>query len=347
MARADEGPWIDSAPWDLAWIQCGFWLAACHVTLLPRPGAFAAAYALAFLAFWMSHRVGTVLISFGLREYRALAAAQPVRFAFLPAAWFVFAFAVIFAPASVVEASLERRLLFLLIIRFGYNAFHFGAQHYGVLSLYRLRAGQDPGSASKGLEKAFCYWAAGASMIVPFMFNAPVIRAAAAFALVVLAARVASAERAEPRPSAPKALYVLYLAAVSLAALLAPNLQRTALLIAVQHYVVATGLSTRMMANSTDALGRRPFSPAAAFALLFVLGLAPALLGYRSAHIDTVDWLFKTWWSNDGRGAGFKLAAALVYGLSYAHNAWDAAVFRLRDPSVRAVSLPLLLGPAR
>lgn len=262
----------------------------------------------------------------------------------------------LFAPAWITAEPLERRLLLLLIIRFGYNALHFAGQHYGVLSLYRLRARQDPRSAAKGVDKAFCFAAAGASMLLPFMLDAAArmsapanalsgVRGAAAAALLTLAAWVAVNERAEGRPSWPKLLYVLTLAAVSAFALLGPHPERTALLIAVQHYVVATGLCTRMVVHSTDGLGRRAWTPATAFAALFAIGLVPVLLGYRSAHIDTVDWLFASWWDNDELGLAFRLSAALVYGLSFAHNAWDAAVFRFRDPAVRAVSVPLLLGP--
>jgi|GEM_PF-2206431 len=183
MSRPDAAveppsPWIESAVWDLGWIQCGFWLAALHVLLLPRPTGFAAWYAFAFLAFWMSHRAGTIFISYGLKDYRALAAAQRTRFLDLPALWFAFA-----------------------------------------------------------------------------------------------------------------------------------------------------------------------------FALLFALGLIPVLRGYRGGQTLELDWLLKSWWSNADRGLVFKLSAALAYGLSYAHNAWDAAVFRFKDPAVRRVSLPLILGtepePAR
>jgi hypothetical protein len=359
-AEEARSPWIESAAWDLGWIHCGFWLAALHALLLKRATGFAAWYAFAFLAFWMSHRAGTVFISFGLREYRALLAAQRARFLDLPAAWFLLAFAVLFAPPAWLPLSPTDRLGALILIRFGCDALHFGGQHYGVLSLYRLRARQDPRSPFKAAEKAFCFAAALVSMVAPAVLRLALPALSPAFspegaarlwvgaAFVAFAAFVAAAEASAPRPSAPKLLYVLYLAGAAVAALSARSLAQAGLVVALQHYVVATGLATRMIANAAPAPGRPPRprkSPAAAFALLFVLGLLPAVWGWRSGQAVPLDWLLGRWRSAADGGLVFKLSAALAYGLSYAHNAWDAAVFRLQDPAVRAVTLPLILGP--
>jgi hypothetical protein len=362
-------PWIVSPAWDLGWIQCGFWLIAAHLLLRGSPAAFAAWYALAFLSFWMTHRAGTAFMSFGLREYRALAAAQRARFVALPLAWFVFAFAVLFAPPALLPLTAGARLRALVAIRFGCDALHFGGQHYGVLSLYRLRARQDPRSRFKSVEKAFALTAAVAAMILPVLFSRVVPAVAPALAPSAEAARVgcggafvlfalfaAAAERAEPRASAPKLLYIAYLAAVGVAALSARGLAEILLIVGLQHYVVATGITTRMIANAEPPRGASAWArfmraPAAPFALLFALGLLPVLWGYRSGQAPALDGLLKNWRSDADRGAGFKWAAALAYGFSYAHNVWDAAVFRFKDPDVRAVSLPLILGretePAR
>jgi hypothetical protein len=364
-AAQDSSPWIESAPWDLGWIHCGFGLAALHAWLLRSPSGFAAWYAFAFLAFWMTHRAGTVFITFGLPEYRALIAAQRTRFVDLPAAWFAFAFGVLFAPTAWLPFGPGDRLRGLVLIRFGYDALHFGGQHYGVVSLYRLRGGQDPRSRFKTVEKAFCLSAAIVSMILPALFRyalpaldpgysgaSGALWASAAFG--AFAAFMAAAELAGRRASAPKLLYILYLAGIAFAALNARSILQMGLIVALQHYIVATGLTARMISNAQSPRGgsflaRVRRAPAAPFLILFALGLLPALWGYRSGQTVQLDWLLKRWWSNEDRGFFFKLAAALAYGLSFAHNVWDAAVFRLKDPSVRAVSLPLILGrrPAR
>jgi type IV secretory pathway TrbD component len=167
---------------------------------------------------------------------------------------------------------------------------------------------------------------------------APLLRAALAGAFALAALALAAAEGA--RPSWPKRLYVLSLVVAVALALGASSWVQAAALVGLQHYVVALGLTARMAARAAPA-PRPAWAPAL---LLILLGLIPAYLGWRCGQMPHLDPLLRGWLDNGGRGLGFKLAAAAVFGLSYAHNGWDAAVFRFKDASVRAVSLPLIFG---
>ena len=92
--------------------------------------------------FWIGHRLCSTWMAYCTEAYRPLLRAQPVRFIVLPLLITALCF-VIFLPAdSALPWTRAERLVALAIIDYAWVTWHFAAQHFGALSVYRLRAGR-------------------------------------------------------------------------------------------------------------------------------------------------------------------------------------------------------------
>jgi hypothetical protein len=259
----------------------------------------------------------------------------------------------------------------LVILDYVLVTWHFASQHFGVLCVYRVRAGRASSRALRRLDRAYALLVGGGLVVLAEVVSGTVYRIevwvdpwldpsaveahagllrglgsglAAGFALVLLALEA----RAE-RPSWPRAGYVLGLAAMTAVAFHARAPFVFLVLWSAQHWIVAIGLAT-LVARADPAaepprraplrgVNRRPW------ALLLVL-VATSVVLLPVLEVEGAD--------DDGAlyaprlfgdlAASFRTSgwapALLALGLSTAflHYWLDRAVYRFSNPLARGAA---------
>lgn len=142
-ATQPQSIWLRSAVWDSFWMLSGIWLLAPLVALSGMPAALKGLLIAATLILWLSHRFATTYNAFCTPAYRHLVREQRTRFLAWPLMITLATFGFVFAPGWLIPLDSWGKVQVLGTIFFLYNSYHFGIQHYGVLSIYRIRAGQD------------------------------------------------------------------------------------------------------------------------------------------------------------------------------------------------------------
>src|SRR4030095_378327 len=100
------------------------------------------------LLFWIGHRISSLYLGFCVGEFREVLQARRRYFLGFPLYLLCLLAAFLLVPESGVPLSLPGRFVLLLFLDYFLSLYHFSAQHYGVLSVYRgrLAHGQkDPG----------------------------------------------------------------------------------------------------------------------------------------------------------------------------------------------------------
>src|SRR5687768_11656101 len=163
--------WIKSPAWDLVWILNAlslaplvFLLAWGHddVRTSPVDGLF---FVLA-VPLWFGHRVSSAWLAYATPAYRPLLATQRLRFVVAPLAIMVTCFAVLLAPESVLPMALAERVVWLAILDYLLVSYHFAAQHFGLLSLYRARAGRASEAMTRRLDRWFSLVVGGGVVVL-------------------------------------------------------------------------------------------------------------------------------------------------------------------------------------
>ncbi len=90
--------------------------------------------------FWIGHRLSSTYLAYCTEAYRPLLREQPIRFIALPIFLTTGCFALFLPADSALPWTREERLIGLAIIDYACVTYHFAAQHFGALSLYRSRA---------------------------------------------------------------------------------------------------------------------------------------------------------------------------------------------------------------
>ncbi len=271
QAHRRVGGWVRGPAWDGAWMLSALWLAPLvyflgrgHDSLVASP--VDNVYFVMSLLFWVGHRVSSTWLAYFTTAYRPLLTSQRTRFVWVPVGIVLFCFAVFLPPDDALGFTRFERFVFLAIVDYFLVTYHFAAQHYGALSLYRLRAGhvRDPGA--RRVDRLFALGVGGVLVIAaevlagsvffqerwldPILDPALVDRAqhvvritgtvlVAGAALFLLARDALRAHLALPR-----SLYVLGVAMMVLAAFHIRDPFAFLVLWTVQHWTVAVGLAT-------------------------------------------------------------------------------------------------------
>ena len=154
--NAPRNVWLRSPLWDSVWILSGLWLIIPATLLVQAPSVLLTVLLVGTALLWLSHRFATVYSSFFTPAYRPLLRSQKTRFVLLPVAILTATILFCLAPQSVFGLAPLHKLQILGTIFFVVNTYHFGVQHYGVLSIYRIRAGQSSSDQFKQYECYFC-----------------------------------------------------------------------------------------------------------------------------------------------------------------------------------------------
>ena len=372
--------WIKSPAWDLVWILNALWLAPLVLLLArghddvrasPVDGLF---FVLA-VPLWFGHRVSSAWLAYATPAYRPLLATQRLRFVVAPLAIAVACFALLLAPESVLPMPLTERVVWLAVLDYLLVSYHFAAQHFGLLSLYRARAGRASDATARRLDRWFALVVGGGFVVLAEALAGsiafqdrwidPLLGAAGAdtFAralrdggivlVVILTALMLRVELRSQRPSLPRVAYVLGVSAMVLFAFLARDPFLFIVLWSVQHWSAAMGLASLAASGGAQAPGahwQRLLAPInrRGWAVLLVLAVVSTLL-LPVLEVEAVsdeyvyaDRIFgdAAWWL---RSSPFVPALlALGFATGFIHYLLDRAAFRFSSPEVRQAARGLL-----
>jgi len=308
--------------------------------------------------------------------YRELVREQHFRFVVAPCLIFLLTFIFIYLPDLWISP--VAKLLILGSIFFIVNSYHFAVQHYGVLSIYRIRAGQSTTEKFKAYEKNVCLIVGGLLVAVGQICHGAevvdeslfyqlfsrervhavlgIMQVLAPMLILALVVPLLRAELRHERSSTPKIVYLVGLAIQGIAAFFLDPLPFL-ILWAVQHWLVSVALAAHMAENDRSEVDPgtlprwyrfwRPVSrkflfTVAALVLLSLL-LTPLLRVpinlLRGSEVPQLSaWLIP--YLQYEKVILFLIA--LNFASVYVHFVYDRAIFRFSNPSVRKVSVPLL-----
>jgi hypothetical protein len=304
-------PWIRGPAWDIAWLLSALWLVPLVLLLSAGPGDPATGpldvlFFVLTALFWLGHRLGSTWLAYCTTACRPLLRAAPVRFAVVPVGIAVVCFAAMLPPDAALPWTRAQRVMGFVILDYLLITYHFASQHFGVLSLYRVRAGRGGSGGLRRLDRAYALIVGGALVVVaevvagtvafidvwvdPWLAPAWVDSAAGTLrtvgtALVAAAAAgMLAVEMRSLRPSLPRAAYVVGLAGMVTVAFHTRTPFVFLVLWSAQHWIVAVGLTTLVargeppperswwLAGPLHAVNRRPW------AVLLVLAVVSVIL---------------------------------------------------------------------
>lgn len=376
--RLAAGPsiWVQGPVWDGVWMLSAVWLTPLALWLAvghaDRQGPLDMLYLIITALFWIGHRFGSAWLAYATEAYRPLLRAQPVRFVVLPALVTAICFVLLLPPDTALPLTRLERFVGLAVLDYAASTYHFGAQHFGALSLYRARTGRARCAQTRRRDRLFALgvggvlifvadalagtaiyqarWMPGgwAAWLEPLRLGATALLAAATAAMLWAELRVA-------RPSLPRLLYITSLAAMVAVALQPRGLFVFLVIWTSQHWILASGLMSR-----TPRLEPPPDAGRVrrAFHVLNTRGWALALLGMLISLLllpvfeVEANWQDSTAYYGDRIFGAFAAAlrtsalvpALLALGLAsgFVHYLLDRAVYRLSDAKVRNAARGLL-----
>ena len=372
--------WIKSPAWDLVWVLNALWLAPLvfllaqghdDVRASPVDGLF---FALV-VPLWFGHRVSSAWLAYATSAYRPLLATQRLRFVVAPLAIAGVCFALLLAPESALPMPLTERVVSFAVLDYLLVSYHFAAQHFGLLSLYRARAGRASDAITRRLDRWFALVVGGGFVVlanalagsiafqdrwIDPMLGAGVadgfartLRDGAVVFVVIVTALMLRFELRSQRPSLPRVAYVLGVSAMVLFAFLARDPFLFFVLWSVQHWSAAMGLTSLAASGEGNASGARwqrllALINRRGWAVLLVLAVVSTLL-LPVLEVEAVsdeyiyaDRIFgnAAWWL---RSSPFVPALlALGFASGFIHYLLDRAAFRFSSPEVRRAARGLL-----
>src|SRR6186713_40032 len=163
--------WIKSPAWDLAWVLNALWMAPLVLVLAwgqddVRASAVDTLFFALAVPLWFGHRAASVWLAYATPAYRPLLATQRTRFVTAPLAIAAACFAWLLAPQSVIPLPLEARVVALAVVDYLMVSYHFAAQHFGLLSLYRARAGRGRDAKVRRLDRWYALVVGGGFVVL-------------------------------------------------------------------------------------------------------------------------------------------------------------------------------------
>src|SRR5438094_6704941 len=309
--RKWSSSWVRGPFWDGFWILSALWLAPIILWLShgysnPETSPLDLLYFGLTALFWIGHRLSSTYLAYCTEAYRPLLREQPIRFVALPILVTSGCFAVFLPADSALPWTREERLIGLAIIDYACVTYHFAAQHFGALSLYRSRAERGACIRTRRLDRFFALTVGGALVFVADILAGAVayqdqwvdrwfpawivsaengIRGGAMFALLGITAITLFAELRMPRWSLPRVVYIVGLAGMVGLALRPRSLFLFLVIWTSQHWILATGLASQtpsaeltpgrgVVRNVLHKLNVRPWA-VVLFLMLLWLALLP------------------------------------------------------------------------
>jgi len=375
--------WIKSPAWDLAWVLNALWMAPLVLVLAwgqddVRAGAVDTLFFALAVPLWFGHRAASVWLAYATPAYRPLLATQRTRFVTVPLAIAAACFAWLLAPESAIPVPLEARVLALAVVDYLLVSYHFAAQHFGLLSLYRARAGRARDARARRLDRWYALVVGGGFVVLAEALAGTIayheqwvdpllgaigadravdaLRGGGVLVVAGLTVLMLRAELGSPQGSLPRAIYVVGVSAMVLVAFAARAPFLFIVLWSVQHWTAAMGLASLAASGVPAAPGsrwQRVLAPVnrRGWAVLLVLAVLGALLlpvmevqavSDEYVYADRIYGAFALWL----RSSPFVPALlALGFASGFIHYVLDRAVFRFSSPEVRKAAPGLLRSP--
>ncbi len=272
VRKWSSSPWVRGPVWDGFWMLSALWLAPVVVLLArgysnPESSPLDLLYFGLTALFWIGHRLSSTYLAYCTEAYRPLLREQPIRFVALPILVTAACFALFLPADSALPWTREERLIGLAIIDYACVTYHFAAQHFGALSLYRSRADRSWCIQTRRLDRFFALTVGGVLVFAAdilagavayqdqwidrWLFPAWIvsaqngIRGAATLALFIATAVMLFAEARAPRLSLPRVLYIIGIAVMVGIALRPRSLFLFLVIWTSQHWILATGLASQ------------------------------------------------------------------------------------------------------
>ena len=330
--------------------------------------------------FWIGHRLSSTYLAYCTEAYRPLLRAQPIRFVALPILITAGCFAVFLPADSALPWTREERLIGLAIIDYACVTYHFAAQHFGALSLYRSRADRGSCLHTRRLDRFFALSVGGVLIFVADILAGAVayqdrwgdhwsltwimsaengIRVGATLALFAATVIILFMELRTRQWSLPRVLYIIGLAMMVGLALRPRSLFLFVVIWTSQHWILATGLASQTpSAESTPTTGMirgllhrlnvRPWA-----VVLFLMALSLILLpvfeveANRETGTYYGDWIFGAFATQLRESSWVPALLALGFATGFIHYLLDRSVYRMSDPQVRAAASGLVGNASR
>ena len=378
--------WVRGPVWDGVWMLNALWLVPIALWLArgysdPKASPLDVFYFGLTALFWIGHRLGSTWLAYCTEAYRPLLRSEPVRFVLIPLLVTVACFVVFLPPDDAYPWSRWERFVGMAILDYALVTYHFAAQHFGALSLYRTRAERARCAQTRRHDRIFALVVGGALVFLADLLagavaypdlwinrwlipawvaaNQVAIREVAMLVLFVATALMLIAEARAPRRSLPRVLYILGLAAMVAIALQPRSLFLFLVIWTAQHWILAMGLTSQTpggepapasgaVRRGFHALNVRPW------AVLLVLGAASVLLlplfeveanlGLNGP-IFYGDRIFGAAAEELRTSSWVPGLLAIAFASGFVHYLLDRNVFRMSDPRVRAAARGLLDRP--
>ena len=383
--RKCSSPWVRGPLWDGFWMLSALWLAPIVLLLVhgysdPESSPLDLLYFGLTALFWIGHRLSSTYLAYCTEAYRPLLRQQPIRFIALPVLITAGCFALFLPADSALPWTREERLIGLAIIDYACVTYHFAAQHFGALSLYRSRADRGSCIQTRRLDRFFALTAGGLLVFVADILAGTVayqdqwvdrwfpawivsaengIRGGATLALFAITAMMLVAEVRTPRWSLPRILYIVGLAVMVGLALRPRSLFLFLVIWTSQHWILATGLASQTpSAESAPTTGivrrylhRLNVRPWAVVLFLMLLSLVFLPIFEVEANRETGtyygDRIFGAFATQLRTSIWVPALIALGFATGFIHYLLDRSVYRMSDPRVRAAASGLIGNVAK
>src|SRR5438552_911286 len=382
--RKCSSAWVRGPIWDGFWMLSALWLAPIVLLLVhgysdPESSPLDLLYFGLTALFWIGHRLSSTYLAYCTEAYRPLLREQPIRFVALPILITAGCFALFLPADSALPWTREERLIGLALVDYACVTYHFAAQHFGALSLYRSRAERGACIRTRRLDRFFALTVGGALVFVADILAGAVayqdkwidrwpvaawivsaqsgIRGGAMLALFIATAIMLFAETRAPQWSLPRVLYIVGIAVMVGLALSPRSLFLFLVIWTSQHWILATGLGSQtpraepaptrgLVRGLLHKLNIRPWA-----VVLFLMVLSVVLLplfeveANRETGTYYGDRIFGAIATQLRTSSWVPMLVALGFATGFIHYLLDRSVYRMSDPQVRAAASGLADRP--
>ena len=380
-AAARPSTWVRGPVWDGVWILNALWLVPIALWLShgypdPKASALDPFYFGLTALFWIGHRLGSTWLAYCTEAYRPLLRSEPVRFVLLPLLVTIGCFAVFLPPDDALPWTRWERFVGMAILDYALVTYHFAAQHFGALSLYRSRAHRARCAHTRRHDRIYALVVGGGLIFLADVLagavaypdlwinqwlvpgwvakNQDAIREAAILLLFAATAFMLVREARAPRRSLPRVLYIVGLAAMVTIALQPRSLFLYLAIWTSQHWILAMGLTSQTprgepapdggtVRRLLHSLNVRPWAVLVVLAVASVL-LLPLFEVEASQDGGTFygDRIFGAMAEQLRTSVWVPGMIAIAFATGFVHYLLDRNVFRMSDPRVRAAARGLL-----
>jgi hypothetical protein len=327
-SRPTSSLWIRNAWWDSFWILSGFPIALGLLALSPSIYLILAVTVLLEHA----HFLSPMTLAWSHSDFRQLILRKPMKFIGVPLLLILTTTAIGVVTSRYADLDLDigmrvrvsdpadyaQPFVWLVVLYFLWNGFHFGMQNFGVLSIYRNKSG----SGDRRTDMLYCLVVQGASMVFAFRRLLRLDASDMEVVYVTVALLAMSAMLLRETRLTPRILFILA-DGLGLMLFLQSGLWGFAIW-SVNHWLVALGLSSHVYAVHS----RRSATPFVAGLLVAGIGVFWLIFGsgLNLATLFDPTFVVRT----------TMIAMSVRYGVAFTHFLYDRWLWQFSNPDVRA-----------